>query len=225
LLLAATGSWLLACNPALTPIEVGADCPDMPIRGPEQWADATPEAVIDDFEDGDEWVNAVAGRTGNWYSFPAGSTTAAGGAGTKCAARGERSGHFVVTSSNNPTNWNVSMYFPFTAVIPYDASAWGGFSFWIATGNPADDGTTMTVGINTPGVVLGGACMTCGDYHNTAVTLTRNWTRWSIRFADLKQEGWGVPQIPQLPKDQIVNFIFWPANPFDFWIDDFRFEP
>ena len=29
---------------------------------------------------------------------------------------------------------------PFTAVIPYDASAWGGFSFWIATGDPRATG-------------------------------------------------------------------------------------
>ena len=65
----------------------------------------------------------------------------------------------------------------------------------------------------------------CGDYHSTSVTLTRHWTRWSIRFDDLKQDGFGVPAVPELPRDRLVNFIFWPMNPFDLWIDDFRFEP
>jgi hypothetical protein len=197
----------------------------MPIRGPEQWAEALPDAVIDDFEDGDLKVLAVAGRSGSWYSFPVASPTAAGDASTKCVARGTRSGHFVVTTGDSPTNWNATMVDPFTAVIPYDASVWSGFSFWIATGDPAGEGTVMTVGINTPAVVAGGSCTTCGDYHSTPVTLTRHWTRWSIRFDDMKQRGFGVPQVPRLPKNQLVNFIFWPPNPFDIWIDDFRFEP
>jgi hypothetical protein len=224
LLLTAMGSLLPACQPSVEPIKVAAGCPDMPIRGPEQYADTVPEAVIDDFEDGDLKVVAIAGRSGSWYSFPVASATAAGEASTRCVARGTRSGHFVVTSGDNPTNWNASMVDPFTAVIPYDASAWGGFSFWIGTGDPAAVGTAMTVGLNTPGVVAGGGCTMCGDYHSTSVTLTRSWTRWSIRFDDLKQRGFGVPQIPQVPSDQLVNFIFWPPNPFDFWIDDFRFE-
>ena len=77
----------------------------------------------------------------------------------------------------------------------------------------------MTVGINTPGVLAS------GDYHLIAIKLTPTWTRWSIRFDDLKQKGFGDPPIPLLPRDRLVNFIFWPTNPFDIWIDDFRFEP
>jgi hypothetical protein len=226
LLLGAIASWLPACGATVEPIQVADGCPAMPLRGPEEWANAPLEAVIDDFEDGDLKVVDIAGRSGSWYSFPVASPTAAGEASTWCAARGTRAGHFVVTSGDNPTNWNATMVDPFTAVIPYDASAWGGFSFWIATGDAASDGTAMTVGINTPAVVTGqGLCTMCGDYHSTSITLTRSWTRWSIRFDDLKQRGFGVPPVERLSRDQLVNFIFWPANPFDFWIDDFRFEP
>ena len=227
LLLCVFGSLLPACGARVTPIDVLPGCPDMPLRGPNEFADAPAEAVIDDFEDGDLEVIGIAGRSGSWYSFPVASPAASGEASNRCAARGLRAGHFVVTAVDNPTNWNTTMVDPFTAVIPYDTTPWnwGGFSFWIATGDPAAEGKPMTVGINTPDVVAGGNCTMCGDYHSTSVTLTRHWTRWSIRFDDLKQRGFGMPQIPKLPRDQLVNFIFWPMNPFDLWIDDFRFEP
>jgi hypothetical protein len=225
LLLGAIASWLPACGATVDPIRVAPECPDRPIRGPEQWAPASPEAVIDDFEDGDLKVTMVAGRSGSWYPFPVSSPGAAGEAATRCAAHGNRSGHFVVTTADNPTNWNTTMVDPFTAVIPYDASVWNGFSFWMAAGDAPSEATAMTIGINTPEVVAGGSCTMCGDYHSTTISLTRSWTRWSIRFDDLKQRGFGVPAVPKLSKDQIVNFIFWPPNPFDFWIDDFRFEP
>ena len=42
---------------------------------------------------------------------------------------------------------------------------------------------------------------------------------------DLMQRGFGVPPVPRLARSRLVNFIFWPPNPFDIWIDDFRFEP
>jgi hypothetical protein len=226
-LLFAIGPWLPACGGTVEPIKVAAGCPDMPLRGPEQFANAEPEAVIDDFEDGDLRTIAIAGRSGSWYSFPVTSAAASGEASSRCAARGLRAGHFVVAASDNPTNWNVTMVDPFTSVIPYDTTSWGwgGFSFWVATGDPAGEGTAMTVGANTPEVIAGGGCTTCGDYHSTSVTLTRHWTRWSIRFDDLRQRGFGMPPVPRVARDQLVNFIFWPPNPFDIWIDDLRFEP
>jgi hypothetical protein len=226
-LLLVIGSWLPACGGTVEPITVAAGCPDMPLRGPQEFANAEPEAVIDDFEDGDLRTKMIAGRSGSWYSFPVASVAAMGDPSTMCAARGLRAGHLVVTAMDNPTNWNVTMIDPFTDVIPYDVTpwGWGGFSFWIATGDPADEGKVMTVGINTPEVIAGGGCTTCGDYHSIGVPLTRHWTRWSIRFDDLRQRGFGVPPVPRVARNRLVNFIFWPPNPFDIWIDDFRFEP
>ena len=216
---------LAACNAAVDPIDVTAGCPDMPLRGPEEFAAASPESVIDDFEDGDLLLTRVADRSGSWYPFPVSSPTTTGGASTKCAARGLQSGHFLaVGAADGAVNWNATMVDPFTAVIPYDASPWGGFSFWIAAGETVTLPFDTTVGINTTDVIdAGGVCMTCGDYHLVRIPLTRSWTRWSIRFEDLKQKGFGVPQVA-LRKDRVVNFIFWPKQ-IDLWIDDFRFEP
>ena len=229
-LLVAMGSSLAACNAAVDPIFPGDGCPEMPIRGPEKFANVQPEAVIDDFEDGNLKVVEVAGRTGAWYSFPGGTQAAAGQATTRCVARGLRSGHFIVTSSaadvGTGMNWNVSFDGMFPNVLSYDASPWSGFSFWIASGDIADAATEMVVGVNTPEVLAGNAiCTVCGDYHRVTIPLTRNWTRWSIRFDQLKQDGTGQPPVPLLPKEHLMNFIFWPKNPFDIWIDDLRFEP
>ena len=90
LLLGAIGSWLPACGATVEPIVVADGCPDMPLRGPGEWANVALEAVIDDFEDGDLKVMDIAGRSGSWYSFPVASPTAVGEASTRCAARGTR---------------------------------------------------------------------------------------------------------------------------------------
>ena len=183
------------------PIDVKAGCPDKPLRGPDEFPAASPESVIDDFEDGDLSVTKSDNRTGSWYSFPVVSPGTTGLASSKCAARGKLSGHFIATAGDGGTgaNWNASNVDPFTDVRP-SASAWGGFSFWIAAGD-ADSVGDMTVGINTPGVVAGGMCMPCGDYHRTVIQLTRSWTRVSLRFEDLMQMGFGEPKFPLLPKE------------------------
>jgi hypothetical protein len=220
----AFGSWLAACSAAVDPIAVKAGCPEMPLRGPAEFDAVLPESVIDDFEDGDLLVTRIAHRTGSWYPFPVSSPATTGVASTRCAASGLRSGHFTAVGDDAAVNWNVTMVDPFTAVIPYDASAWSGFSFWIAAGETLELPVDISVGINTTDVVdPGGVCTTCGDYPLVqGIPLTRNWTRWSFRFEDLKQKGFGVPPTA-LRTDRIVNFIFWPKQ-IDFWIDDFRFE-
>ena len=220
----AFGLSLAACSTAVDPIVVMPGCPEMPLRGPAEFDAVLPESVIDDFEDGDLLVTKVAHRSGSWYPYPVASPATTGVASTRCAASGLRSGHFTAVGDAAAVNWNVTMVDPFTAVIPYDASAWSGFSFWIAAGETLEQPTEISVGINTTDVVeSGGVCSKCGDYPLVqGIPLTRNWTRWSFRFDDLKQKGFGEPPAT-LRTERIVNFIFWPKQ-IDFWIDDLRFE-
>jgi hypothetical protein len=222
----AFASSLAACNAAVDPIDVKAGCPQQPLRGPEQFAPASPQSVIDDFENGDLLLPRTAGRSGSWYPFPVMAAAAEGVASMDCAAHGLWSGHFTATgAADGAVNWNTTMIDPFTAVIPYDASAWSGFSFWIAAGASVDSPMVTSVGVTTTDVLdAGGVCTACNDYHLVPdIPLTRTWTRWSFRFDELAQKGFGLPQVP-LRKDRLVNFIFWPKQ-VDFWIDDFRFEP
>ena len=45
-----------------------------------------------------------------------------------------------------------------------------------------------------------------------------------IKFNELAQYGFGVPQVP-LNKSKLVSIMIWPQAQFDIWIDDVRFEP
>ena len=66
LLAAVTGLVGSACTANLDPIEVDPGCPQQPLRGPEAYAAAPAELMIDDFEDGDLFVARQGGRNGFW---------------------------------------------------------------------------------------------------------------------------------------------------------------
>jgi hypothetical protein len=223
---------LPACGAAVVqPIAVGDGCPQDAVRGADLTAGEPTDHLIDDFEDGDMVVARVAGRDGNWTEGDDGtSQTFAMENSTRCTARGLHAGHFAGAGF---TNWGANFTGVFRPVVagkatPYDGRAYGGISFWAAVAGGADGGGTKEtpVGLTTMDTAWnGGVCgTTCMDFYRTSVPLTNAWTRFEIRFADLKQTGFGMPQVP-LRLDQLVGFIVWPAYPFDVWIDDLRFEP
>jgi hypothetical protein len=67
-------------------------------------------------------------------------------------------------------------------------------------------------------------CTTCNDFYQAKVSLSREWRRFVVRFDDMAQSGYGIPQVA-MRRDQLVGFIIWPDQQFDIWIDDLRFEP
>lgn len=223
-----------ACAPSVRPIEVMPGCPEMPLRGPEEHALAPPDTVIDDFEDGDMKLASVAGRTGSWVGVAVIGATVFGESSGRCVARGARSGHLTSTAAqaSYSVSWNGVMIDPFSEAHGWDAGAYSGFSFWIAAGPNALPPVETPIGVTTVDTVAGGGVCSlpggCGDYYAIRkpdrIPLTHTWTRWVIKFADLKQYGFGVPQVP-LNKSKLVSLIIWPEAQFDIWLDDVRFEP
>jgi hypothetical protein len=220
-----------ACASSVRPIDVMPGCPEMPLRGPEEHELAPPETVIADFESGDMKLTPVAGRTGSWVGVATLGATVFGESSSRCVARGTRSGHLTSTApqANYPVTWSAVMIDPFSEAHGWDASAYSGFSFWIAAGPNALPPVETPIGVTTVDTVAGGGvCTVCSDYYairkQDRLPLTRSWTRWVIKFADLKQYGFGVPQVP-LNKSKLVSLIIWPEAQFDIWIDDVRFEP
>jgi hypothetical protein len=217
---------LPSCGASLTPIDVQPGCPEQPMRGPEQFASAPIDRLIDDFEDGDLLLPRVSGRTGSWLSVPAPSATLTGEASNRCAARGTQAGHFTALGyPDYGVSWSAVLVATSGPAIANDASAYSGISFWIATGDNALPPLETPFGVVTTDVAPnGGICTVCLDYYAIRFPLTKTWTRHVIPFADLHQNGFGVPQV-SLRADRLVSLIFWPAHQFDIWIDDIRFEP
>jgi hypothetical protein len=224
-----------ACGGAnVHPIDVVAGCPEQPLRSQEPESGAAPDALLDDFEDGDTFVARLGGRDGSWVETDDHTSTDVGFENsTQCAARGLRAGHFW---AGGLTQWDANLtgllrrstVTPMAiAATPYDGTGYGGVSFWGAIGSGGPATLEVPLGMTTMDTAWNGnVCTTkCMDYHRTSVTLTPEWRRYEIRFADLKQLGWGDPQVP-LALNQLVGFILWPTTgTFDIWIDDVRLEP
>ena len=66
--LAAGLSALAGCGVTVQPIDVMEGCPEMPLRGPAEFAESAPaENMIDDFEDGEvPALPMIGGRNGAW---------------------------------------------------------------------------------------------------------------------------------------------------------------
>jgi len=219
------------CGGSLDPITTITACPGQPLRGPT--SDATDEPamlLIDDFETGKGDLPKNDGRDGKWVIGTDGSSGVLVHESSQlCVARGRWSGHFAAhgfTSWGN--NWTAVFQAPTASngAVPYDARAYGGISFWAGFGSDMIVDFAVPLGVTTmDNAWNGGVCTTtCQDYYGTTVPLTHEWRRYEIRFADLAQAGWGVPQVPIMKKDQMVGFIIWPLQQFDIWIDDVRFE-
>ena len=221
---------LAGCDPSLTLINVPPGCPDKPLRGPAEFAPASPDDVIDDFEDGDMALSRVGGRTGTWVGFGTpGMGTVFGEPSDVCVAHGKYSGH--LTGNDLVAfggNWNGVLIDPFAQAIPFDATSYSGFSFWVATGVKAVPPLVLPIGVMTTDTSgPAGICSFCGDYYRDrvhgSIPLTHTWTRWVVKFDDLGQSGQGMPQVP-LRRNQLVSVMIWPENTYDIWIDDVRFE-
>jgi hypothetical protein len=215
------------CGVSLEPIQVAEGCPDRPLRGPLAHEGAPAERLIDDFEDGDSKLAPVSGRSGAWVLGSDGTGALTVENSSRCAARGERAGHFAGDGFTDwGTNWTA--VFEETSgglAVGYDATAYGGISFWAAVGPTAEPPFELPVGVTTMDVAWNSnGCSVCMDYYRTTIALTPRWQRYEIRFDALAQEGTGDPLV-SLRKDQLVGLIVWPARPFDLWIDDARFEP
>jgi hypothetical protein len=223
---------LASCDPSLDLIHVKPGCPEMPLRGPDEFAAAPPERMIDDFENDGLSLPAIGGRDGAWMGslgpMPIPGAMIAGAPSDECVARGTHSAHLTsIANTLYAASWTAVLMNQTLKPTSFDANAYSGFSFWIARGDSAVPPFETPIGVTTADTVPAfGNCLTCNDYYaiKTRIPLTKTWTRWFVRFSDLAQYGFGNPLVP-LRKDQLVAIIIWPESQFDIWIDDLRFEP
>lgn len=216
------------CTVHQEPISVGQVCPDVrdigaPVPGSE---------LLDDFEDGDLTVLANADRTGRWTLFQDDTDPTINLANSsECAARGARALR-VETAGTRDWGAAAAVFFLADSSMTYDLSGYRGLSFWAADAAEGQ-GLALRFGLNTVDTAYGMGCTTCSDNYNTEVSLSSAWQRVDVEFAQLAQEGWGVPQKP-LDLRRALSLVLWlsprpipnqppvPGRPVELWIDDVR---
>ncbi len=199
-----------------------------------QVSECDDEALIDDGEDNNNQGAVKAGRGGYWYTYvddmgstvnpPAGSvggqfTMSEGGAqNSQFAARMNG-----VLASGGVTFGAMGVNFTDPKDV-YDASKYGGVSFWAKRGA----GSIDTVRIKMPDTNTdpeGENCSKCFDDFGTDITVTESWRKFVVPFSNLRQQGWGDKK-RTVDKGQSFG-LQWqaqvPGASYDIWIDDIRF--
>jgi hypothetical protein len=231
---------IAACNTQLDPIVVAMNCPDKPLRAPEEFADTPVDQLIDDFEDNNYFLATYAGRDGSWVpATDLSSTLTAAGPSAACAARGTKAGNLSGAGFRpHGASWTgffAAQTSPTSPAVPYDLTAGGysgytGISFWAAIGKGKAP-FSLQLGLSTMDTVPNGficinvpnSALPCFDYYKTTIDLTHTWQRFVIPFSDLAQTNQTLA-IP-IRLNMAVGFLIWPTETeFDIWFDDIRFE-
>ena len=191
---------------------------------------ASNEELIDDMNDGDRFIPQVNGRAGAWKDQGDGTSsstmfpdpdgpftmTNTGDACRKYAAY-VYGGPFV---DGNPV-------FFFGIGGPYNASKYNGISFWAKI----DSGTTSGLRVAFPDKdtqIDGALCQAsgtgtnlCWDHYGKRINLTTTWTKYSVSFSSLTQDGWGRAGAGFDPSTIYEVQFQIPVNTkFGIWIDD-----
>ncbi len=200
--------------------------------------------LIDDLEDNDAFVVSASGRDGHWDVANDGSE---GGVQepmpgfTMATALGENApsadnAYAAYTKGNGFTVWgafmNVSMRtWPIYEETPtYDASAYQGIALLAKVG----DGSTPLLRVRFVSAstdprgeqceVSGAQGTLCFDHFAHNLTLTTEWQRYELYFADFKQAGIGK-QFPDIDLENLYGFefAFGAGQTFEVWIDELQF--
>jgi hypothetical protein len=201
-----------------------ADCTgDMP---------AMSDDLITNFEDGTVGVNAVTGRGGGFYIFNDKNNDKVAQTFEvkpvkRCADDSSqysfctKGGGFTIWGAGFGTDLGVAdaMTMKKTTV---DLSAYTGISFWIVR-NSGMAGTTKLIVADKNTAEEGGNCTNMAgamdkdkcDPYSANIPLSAKWTKQTIKFATLKQGGWGKPS-PTFGKDAVFGIQLQFAQMIDF---------
>jgi hypothetical protein len=114
-----------------------------------------------------------------------------------------------------------------------DLSMYQGVRVWTRTASAAVRIRIEFATRNTVDTTYGGSCvasgLSCWDHYGAFRDFGPAWQIQDVSFAQLAQEGWGLPVAKDLAHVFEIRFYYktggTPANPssFDFWIDDVEF--
>lgn len=221
---------LAGCQPTVNPTSPSAK--EIPEGTPCQ----VPEALIDDADDNNNQTAVVDGRGGYWYTFvdDLGTTVwptagAHGGTFEMSPGGAENSPYAANFKGTVATGEIVYSGVGMNFLDPkggYDASKYGGISFWAKKG----PGSTGKVRLKVPDKNTdpdGGVCTECFNDFGMDLTLSEEWQQYTIPFFALKQmPGWGSPKRMSVDASALYGIQFQVAEPgatYDIWVDQLRF--
>jgi endoglucanase len=197
--------------------------------------DCGPDGMIDDGEDGNNQNLPVGNRGGYWYTFKDKGTT------TVEPTAGEEGGTFAMSEGGHGSQYAARFHgkigtgaivfsgMGMNFVDPkdqYDASKFGGVSFWAKRG----ENSTGKVRLKVPDVNTdpdGGVCTECFNDFGIDMNLTTDWKQFIVPWKSMKQmPGWGAPLKKHITQAKIYG-LQWQVNvpnaAYDIYIDDLKF--
>ncbi|HTN83782.1 MAG TPA: hypothetical protein VL242_08855 [Sorangium sp.] len=204
---------------------------------PDAGAEPPPcTTLLDDLEDGDGAIVRCKDRVGNWYTYNDGTRggtqsplpgrpfvpVSPGHEPSMYAAHVAGSG-FVTRGAGMGFDLNLA---PGGAKLSYDASAYSGLTFWAKATAP----THIYVNFPDRNTDLeGGVCAGsgCGDHFGEGLDITTEWAQYTVMFAALSTDGWGVPAPAAFDAAHAYSVEFHTAKStvFDMSVDDIAFVP
>jgi outer membrane protein assembly factor BamB len=194
----------------------------------------TTNALIDDFEDGNNQIAALEGRNGADYTYAditgstitptAGSTfvpvTPGNGTSTRAA-------HFNGMLSGATTVWAGMGMDLLAPKGLYNASKYTGISFFAKKGSTTANGAVRVKIPDRNTDPTGAICTSCSNDFGVDLTLTTAWTKYTIPFSTMAQQaGWGAPRPAKIDPTGVVAVQFQvgaTGQLYDIWVDDVTF--
>ena len=191
--------------------------------------------LIDDMEDKDGAIITAESRQGYWYTYSdgTGTITVPGKTFTMDGIMPPRDASKFAAhmAGMGFTMYGGGMGFDLNAMgmtkSGYDGSGYSGVTFFARIGKGAS--TALRVNISDKDTAPeGGVCNNaknkCNDFHGQDLTLPEEWKQYTLKFRELKQQGYGDP-FPKLLTTALygMSFAVGTKVTFDVWIDDLTF--
>ncbi len=191
---------------------------------------------IDDLEDGNLDVPKADSRSSRWFFQTDGSMTGTSqpAAAALIPVDGGANGTTKAfhLAGDLFTTWGVVLGTGLNDALglncPYDASAYGGISFYAKGSGQIRFAVAESAIYPTS---LGGTCVSptpadadCFNAHGKLITLTADWTQYEIPWSELAQGNWGVRAAFDPKTIMLIEFAATnEQQPFDFWVDELQF--
>jgi len=163
-----------------------------------------PGDLLDGFEDEDLTLEPTDGRGGVWYLFDDGTVGSVGPTPLVCSplvgAPPELGMYAMHVTATGFSGFGSGLGVDFRdGKKVYDGAKYTGFRFWARVGDGKNthhriqiaDATTEPAGGKCNAAASAPDGQKCNDHFGINKTFTTSWARYSIRFDELTQVGWG----------------------------------